>query len=321
MYKQLLSFGVGLGIASSALASPARLITSPPVGKGPNPNTGPAFDPFATQGQWFLRPNGVAEVRPWEFYDNNDVFGALGSQMIRGGVTNITFSGPVPGGNITGFSIVASITNDLPGNQNFPGQPGRNSHDEFLIQSPNYQGTMFDVKMTAEFALPSQVAVPGPVLAAIAAGAPPYASPNYGGQSAIIEAQNEDQEAWYCFNNVAAIPGGFNVPTFDFGNILPGQTVTRTLNFTVPAQLTPAHPLYGQLLGWAANQDDVLMNRTTDLKIGDWVDVLALDTGNPYPVPAFTSGNVSVFFNVPEPTTLAMLAPMALAMLRRRSAR
>ena len=37
--------------ASSALASPARLITAPPVIKTGNPLTGPAFDPLAAQGQ------------------------------------------------------------------------------------------------------------------------------------------------------------------------------------------------------------------------------------------------------------------------------
>jgi len=66
----------------------------------------------------------------------------------------------------------------------------------------------------------------------------------------------------------------------------------------------------------------VLMNRTEDLKIGDWVDVLAPDAGPPYPIPAFRAGNVSVFFNpIPEPSTLAMLVPLGAAALRRRRRR
>jgi hypothetical protein len=304
-----------LTATSPASGSPARLITSPPVLKGPNPLTGPPNDPLAAQGQWFLH-NGAPspQVRPWEFYDNNDQPGTTGYQAIRGQVANLTFGG-ASGANLTGFSIVATITNDLPG-LNFPGQPGRNRHDEQLFTSPNFQGTMFDVKMTAEFAFPSFVNVPANVLNQIATNTLPYSAPSYGGQNAAIIAQNEDEEGWYCFTNGT---GGFHVPTYDFGNIAPGQSVTRTLNFTIPAPgLLPSHPLYPQLLGWAANQSDVLMNRTTDLKIGDWVDVLAQDSGVPYPNPAFNSGNVSVFFNVPEPTSLAALLPAGLVALRRR---
>ena len=55
-------------------------------------------------------------------------------------------------------------------------------------------------------------------------------------------------------------------------------------------------------------------------KLGQWVDVLADDSGAPYPSPGFASGNVSVFFNpIPEPTTLAAaLVPAGLLALRRR---
>jgi hypothetical protein len=60
------------------------------------------------------------------------------------------------------------------------------------------------------------------------------------------------------------------------------------------------------------------MNRTTSLKISDWLDMLALDPGTPYPVPANVSSDVSVFFNIPEPTSLALLSLSGLALLRRR---
>ena len=306
--------------ASQSFASPARLITFPPIIKTGNPNTGPTFDPTATQGQWFMNFNTTGsqfESRPWEFYDNNDVQGALGSQRIRGGVQNITFGGA--GGNITGFQIVATITNDLP--QPDLGQPGRNSHGENLLPpTPTFQGTMFNVKMTTEFAFPSRVVVPVNVLNQIAANQAPYTLPDYGnGQGVVIQAQNEDQEGWYCFTPPNGL-GGFYVPTFDFGNIAPGASVSRTLSFVIPgAGLSPGNPLFPQLINWAATNADVLMNRTTDLKIGDWVDILAQDTGLPYPVPSFRSGDVSVFFTVPEPTTLAILAPIGLLALRRRS--
>jgi hypothetical protein len=60
------------------------------------------------------------------------------------------------------------------------------------------------------------------------------------------------------------------------------------------------------------------MNRSTDLKIGDWLDVLSHDNGSPYPFTGSArSGNVSVFF-VPEPSVMTLLTVGGLAALRRR---
>jgi hypothetical protein len=311
-FVSILAVGV---FACAANAAPSRLITVPPVIKTGNPLTGPLFDPFATNGMWFQDANGVADVRTHEFYDNvpNDGGGPLGSRAIFGAVSALNWGGP--GTPLLGFTVTATITNDLPGTG--PGQPGRNSHLEFHAGGPSFQGTMFDVKMSADFAFPSLTTVPPNVLAQIAANAAPYTNPSYGGQSAAILALNEDQTGWYCFNDQT---GGFYVPTWDFGNIAPGASASRTMNFQFGSAsgLSPAHPLYPQLIAWFTNGSDVLMNRTTDLKIGDWVDVLALDTGAAYPIPAFRSGNASVFFNVPEPSAAALLAMLPILTMRRR---
>jgi hypothetical protein len=308
------SLALGGMLVSVALGSPARLITVGPIIPGPNPLTGPPINPTASSGQWFLDPaTGVQQVRPWEFHDNVDS-AAQSSLAIQGHMTNLVFQSGV-GTPMTAFSIDATITNDLPGPPGIVGQPGRNTHLETHFGGASFQGTMFNVKMTAEFAFPSKVTVPAAVLAQIAANSAPYTAPLYGGQPAAIIASNEDEEGWYCFSNT---DGNYFVPTFDFGNIAPGASASRTLNFFFPSSnpLLPTHPLYGQIIAWATGGTDVLMNRTTDLKIGDWVDVLAADNAA-YPVPATRAGNVSVFFNVPEPT-IGMLAPLATLALRRR---
>ena len=140
------------------------------------------------------------------------------------------------------------------------------------------------MKLTTEFAFPSQVTVAGRSSHQIAANSPPYTAPYYGVGYAVIIAQNEDQEAWYC-NTPPNGTGGFFVPTYDFGNIPQGQTATHAQLPVLPAAATAwPHLLFNMLLNWQATGQDVFMNRTTDLKIGDWLDVLAGDNGFSYPV-------------------------------------
>ena len=94
---------------------------------------------------------------------------------------------------------------------------------------------------------------------------------------------------------------------YDFGDIAHWQTVTRILPFGLYTPAAPGTPLYQFLVN--AGTNDVLLNRTLSLKISDYADVLALDTGVPYPVPPGASSDVSVFFNpIPEPTTLVLLS-------------
>lgn len=305
---------VGVSVASltlAAVAGPSLPITKPPV--QPLPSwTGPGIDPHAQAGQWFVRPDGLQEPRSHEFYDNVTQFGGgfAGSNAIYGKVTNVVIA---PGAQaITGFEITATITNDGFGYGEW--QPGRNSHQEFLLTQEQYVGTLYQAKLTAEFALAGLQLVP-------AAWVGPYRDrPEY------IVALNHDQNAWYCYtpdNPVGLGPSGnYFVPAWDFGDIPVGGSATRVLRFGVAGAITPNDPRYGVIMGSfqaPTGQGDVFLNRTTDLKIGDWLDELARDAGVPYPTDwPLRGGDVSVFHNIPEPASLVLLAIGAL--LRRRAA-
>ncbi len=305
---------VGVSVASltlAAVAGPSLPVTKPPV--QPLPSwTGPGLDSHAQNGQWFADATGLPQPRSHEFYDNAVQFGGgfLGTDAIYGKVTNVVM---VPGtAGITAFEITATITNDGPATG--PWQPGRNSHGEFLVTQEQYVGTLYQAKLTAEFALASLQFVP-------AAWVGPYRDrPEY------IVAVNHDQTAWYCYtpdNPVGLGPAGnYYVPAWDFGDIPVGTSVTRKLLFNVAGAITPNDPRFNAIMSSfqaPLGQGDVFLNRTTDLKIGDWLDELTLDLGVPYPTDGLLrGGNVSVFHNIPEPASLVLLTLGAL--LRRRPA-
>lgn len=296
-------------LASSATAGPSLPVTKPPI-VGP-PNTGPFIDPPASAGQWFLDANGVEEFRPFEFHDNAIGFGG-------GFASTLAIEGRFGGyirdaaNSITGYRIVASITNDT---NTVEGQwlPGTNSHQEANTINPRYVGTLFDTKLTVEFA---DDGVRGNWF------------PDAAGQGdePNVFAQDYDQLAWYSFTET----GAYQVPTYDFGDIPVGQTVTRTLSFGL------YNPIFDPN-GAIPDVDpalDLFLNRTTSLKISNYFEPapfdilqsLALpvvnyfDDGTPYPdiVPDLGS-NVSVFHNIPSPGGVALLAASGLvAGLRRR---
>ncbi len=320
VFVSLTAFSVFAGLAHAA---PSWDIRKPPV-VGP-PNTGPVIDAPASQGQWF-RPRlptgglGEPEVRSHEFYDN-----------VRQGVTGAAFGGgtassaaieglfagytTAPGGLATGYSIRATIRNDTGSELGVP-EFGTNSHEEFRQgTSPEYVGTLFAAKLTTHWA---DDGVLGNFTLASPAN---FASPNAAQQGAPGEsgtfAVGYDQLAWYSFTQT----GAYQVPTWDFGDIPVGGSVTRTLTFSfydvVPLTALPQIPT-GQ---------DLFINRTTDLKIGkyfvaDPVRSAIFDTGAPYPSgdisPGSLLGNVSVFHNVPAPGAAALLALGGLVGLRRR---
>jgi len=300
-------------------------ITKPPFGGEtyPAPSwTGPVHDPHAFRGQWFRTRDGTDEtVRANEYHDYEgqseqamramDDGGAapmagpaLGNSAIFGVVRNIVTNA---GGDITAFDIEATITNVTDDSVEYWWEP-ENSHGEWSYVWPPYVGTLYETKLTAEFAV-------DPIVGFI--GAPGIADPVYRETDPLIEAVNHEQLAWYCWtpeNPYEELQpfGDYCVPTWDFGDIAPGQAVTRTLSFQIPGGLPDTDLRWGAIISSDLLQCDVLMNRTSSLKISDWIDDIAADTrkgyyhdvdwetGEYYGVPMMSS-DCSVFHN-PEPT-------------------
>jgi hypothetical protein len=298
MRKRLLAL-LGLTFCGFAVAGPALSVTKPPVVGGPNAGPSPQ-DPDSVQGQWFLD-----KARGGEFYDNVTGFGGglASSGAIRGYTSNIQTDGF---GNITGFDIIASITNDTDTVEGL-WMDGSNSHGETLSTTEMYVGTLYDTMLAIEFAILNPLALPSQFL-------PPY----YQGQLPMIEALNEENAAWYCYNDNE---GNYYVPAWDFGDIALGQTSTKTLQFgVVGGTINPGDPRFQIITENELPTDDILLNRTTSLKLSHWIEDMADDTGTPYPVPPALSSNASVFF-VPEPTSLGLLVLGGAALLRRKRRR
>lgn len=285
----ILAIAAIVALSGIAAAAPSLDIRKPPV-VPPVSYTGPTVDPNAALGQWFRdRMTGAEEPRTHEFYDNATGHGGghFGSVAIYGIVTNIVYS-PL-NGYIVGFSIMAAIRNDTPATT--PWNGGQDSHGENLGTDLQYQGVLKDAKLVCSFASDPQLLPPTPWI-------PPYTK-----QDPQIYSTDHEQLAWYCWtpdNPIGRMPyGGYYVPTFDFGDIPPGQAVLRYLNFTVSgAGLPPTDPRYTVIQNSQQNVD-IFMNRTTSLKVSDWMDSLYADAGFPY----FDLGNgsdVSVFHNMFE---------------------
>lgn len=312
MRTAIASVGAALLLAGPVLAGPSLPVTKPPLFPVPS-WTGPTFDPHAVAGQWFADAAGNVSVRTHEFYDNVQGFGGglTGSAAIYGVVSALYFN---PVGGLTGFDITARITND--DGPIGPWEEGINSHGEHVlpgIARQPYRGTLFDTKLTASFADDGVLGnFPGP------------AGPYLGSElSQNIYATNYDQLGWYCWTPENPQPdlapwGGFMVPTWDFGDIPLGASATRILSFGLYTPVGPADPLWGLLNEAYQTKFDMLLNRTTSLKISEYFDALMFDPGTPYPVPPRHSSDVSVFHNIPEPTSLALLGLGALALVRRR---
>ena len=288
-------------LSTAAMASPDLDIRHVSVGGIVDPyppNTGPPIDPGAIWGQWFKRGT-VEENRCHEFYDNKEGYGGSLQQStnaIFGRAKNLVYNQ----GNIVAFNIDATITNDTP----WPDGPwkwGTNSHGEYhegeppplgLCDHTPYIGTLYDTKLTGDFAISDLLNVP-------AAWTGPYRN-----KQPYIIAGNEDQLAWYCWTEV----GGYYVPTWDFGNILIGQSVTKTLSFTVGGGgLAAGDARFYSVFESDAFGYDLFANRTTSLKISNWLDNLVRDDGTAYPVNPLLSSDVGVFHMVPEPGSLVTL--------------
>lgn len=273
-------------------AGPSLPVTKPPV-QPTTQMTGPPVDPQALRGQWFIDAQGIETVRSNEFHDNL-AGGWAGVYAISGYVDSVTYAPVMPPAPIVAFSIQATIINDTT-NSGVSWLAGNNRHGESQgHQGPPYAGPMADTKLSAEFAVTDPTNLPLQFTF-------PYAE-----QYPLIEAVNEDQAGWYCWNPqdpdpAHKPPGSYFVPTWDFGTIQRGQSATRQLQFIVPAGLPSTDPRYSVIVQSHATSNDVLLNRTTSLKISTWMDQIAPDTGQAYPhfeesVP-YRSSDVSVFHN------------------------
>lgn len=274
--------------ASNCLqAAPSLPITEPPVTS--TYLDGPPVDPGSTNGQWFLDLTGQESSRSREFHDNMSGSGGgnMQSLAIEGKVISVTTNAL---GQITAFDVYATIYNDT---LSTDGQEtlGDNSHGETRpAGTEQYIGTLYDTKLTAEFAIVDQSKLPGS-----------FTGPYLDTQPYII-ADNEDQYGWYCWNDQdppnGDEAGSYYVPTWDFGDIRTNQSAGRTLQFSVSSPMDSADPRYGVIMGSLSSENDVFANRTTSLKISTWID----DIGTDFPGPEgmLRDSDVSVFHNIED---------------------
>ncbi|MBN2582307.1 MAG: hypothetical protein JXL80_04510, partial [Planctomycetes bacterium] len=284
-------------LAGPVAAAPSLDIQKPPVVPVPS-NTGPTQDPHAEQGQWFQdEHSGDKVVCTHEFYDNvqqpAEKGGWAGHYAIVGHVLNIRYDGITQ--NIIAFDINATITNDVPDYEGW--RPGDNSHGESLQTSDQYVGDLLQTKLTADFAVPPS-----------SAGLLPGTIGPYRDASPHIIALNHDFLAWYCWTPDNGDPdkqpnGSYYVPAWDFLDIPQGQSYVRVLMFTVEAPgLSPDDPRYAAIEESYYDEQDILLNRTSSLKISTWQDDPTIDYGIPYPhldgAMPLRSSDCSVFHNI-----------------------
>ncbi len=319
-----------LGFAGVAFAAPELLITKPPVVSGSDPDTGPAVDPTASQGQWFTGattgglPTGSQFSIPIQFYDNpetpvntvNGGGGSDGTNAITGVVNSVTFNGA----NISAFTIQAAVTYDMPALSAWPN--GSNSHGETLATTQQ-QYVYKAPTLTANFAISNDNNVP-------ASFTGPYTL-----QTPQIVATNEDLLAWYCWTPGDApdgqADGGYYVPAWKSGFTFNGTSWVDTLDFTVDGGgLIPTDPRAINIESSYGNGYDIFTSQSSALKIANWESSLNLDPGVLYAnaddaIPSNVAINgdfsdVSVF--VPEPATIGMVGLLMFGLgLRRRTAK
>jgi hypothetical protein len=321
--KICLSLCFVLGGVISVAAGPVRPIVSGQFSQtAPIPN-GPARDPFAQRGQWFINvTNGAEVVNTWEFHDADDPL------SIHGVVTSILWgtNSPVVGyTNIAGFTILATIRNNPAAGPMLPGLATNAHWEQQMPPQPYYHETMWRTRIAAEFAA-AQAGPGGPPFVGAAPSVPGMAPPYYldpqGANQYLIEAQNETYAAWYCYSapdpaNPGNPPGAYYVPAWDVGDIPPGGTAQVVMDFRIktyagaPTEMPLTDLRHGVIrasfnYGW-----DVLYNRADSLKVSHWLDFLLIDGGNliysppdpevPEPIELTSASDVSVFFNSAPP--------------------
>jgi hypothetical protein len=312
---------------TAADAAPGLCVTKPPVvSMAGMPNTGPPIDPPSKKGQWFLDlRTGDENVRPCEFYDN--VYdphqdppivaggGWASCWAIEGYIMAVWYDTT---NKIYAFDLDVCITNDMPGYGHW--KDGSNQHEEYLHTyyqiGEEEEATMWSVKWTAEFADDGIIGnfpnVGWPYIAAQwPFDWPGSLESNIYANDCTTAHDGYEELAWYCWTPDPAGPspqdGQYMVPTWDFGDIPPGMTACRTIRFYLYQPVDPSlHQLGWWLEEWHRYQYDVLLNRTTSLKISTYFDALYPDPCTPYPheeepwLP-WRSSDCSVFFNIEKP--------------------
>ncbi len=275
---------------------------------------GPAWDPLATKGQWFLDLlTGTTNASTWELHDD-DLFGASGIS-IQGFVQTIAYDGTAAS-NIVAFDVLAFVQNNLPAEP--PMNTASNSHNE--IQVPPvaiYQdGMMKQVRIVAEFAVATSSLLPS-------GNAPPYWPDPLSGGAYYIEAVNEDEWAWYCWTPGHPDPqlqpqGNFQVPAWRLAppDLPPGMSGSVLMKFVVTGAGMPASDYRHSVIRASQQMGfDVLYNRHPSLKISHWLDTLLIDNGYyistppnvEEPVEYIYASDASVFFNSTFPGEKAVL--------------
>jgi len=303
--KRLLCTVLVLSCAA-ALAGPARPIRSNNFQfQAP---CGPPWDGFAQEGQWFQDPlTGEAHASTWEFHDDTN------SLTIVGVVSSISYQNPSDSNsNIMAFDVQVTVFNNLP-LLDYQTGGSSNSHGEVqaFVNSQYAEGTMFDPRITAEFAIADPAFTPN--------GTPPYwgdpVAPTTGGMY-YIEAMNEDEWAWYCWDDpgLPGGPGNFQVPAWKLqpAIIPPGQSGTAMMSFIVTGSGMPVADYRHSVIRHSHwHGADLLYNRHNSLKISHWLDTLLIDDGYVMHAPPgqyeidppeyVYASDASVFFNsVPD---------------------
>lgn len=225
----------------------------------------------------------------------------MGHLAIAGRVTNIVYSGDIMNPyTISSFEVVATIFNDTASVPSGSWAPGANSHEEALSTSERYSNTLSAIIMTVDFA--SVDIPPGSI------GSPPYRD-----SAPYITATNHDFTSWYCWNSELNKDGAFYVPGWNCGTLLPGQSVTNVFKFIMrdffgsDTQMPTSDPRYDLIVDSNDNGTDIFINRSSSLKISQWISDPWADTDTNYPVyfdandaTYKDASNVSVFHNTLE---------------------
>jgi hypothetical protein len=243
-------------------------------------------DPTSRQGQWFIDVLSPQETpSAWELHDDDD------SLCIRGQVVAITWGNPSGGHtNITGFTIEATVRNNLP--LALPAGISSNSHIE--LQSPPvpfYRQIMKRTRLAAEFAVAEAGSFGPPWVGIVPSPTglqPPYYPDPRSGGAYVIEAVNENLAAWYCYQEpfpAGNPPGAYYVPAWELGDIPPNQSATVTMSFAIKtlgglsAEMPVTDIRHGVLRASYYYGHDVLYNRHDSLKISHWIDMILIDGG------------------------------------------